>query len=152
MRVIQKERFLLRARRMVFCFLPLSCGIVLTVFGSIHFESDRNVIAKATRKDSVPVTQGQRIAELKRLTIRPTGFDPTQITCTKGRIVLAIYNRSGLDQVVLRIRTASGELRREIHVPKDEPNWRGAIELSPGRYTITEVNHSDWVCSINVAE
>ena len=89
---------------------------------------------------------------LARLVIRPSGFDPTEVRLQHRRTVFAISNRSGLDQIILRFRSESGGLQREVRIPKEQPNWRGVIELPVGRFVITEVNHPDWVCSIVVAE
>ena len=106
-------------------------------------------IVKATSASVVPQRRGADIqAEL--ITIVPHGFEPQELTRPRGRFLLMIDNRSGLETVTLRLTLEGGPRVREISVPREEPDWSEVIDLDPGRYLLTEANHSDWVCVITI--
>ncbi len=98
---------------------------------------------------SVPQRRGADIqAEL--ITIAPHGFEPRELSRPRGRFVLMIENRSGLKGVALRLSRADGSSVREMRVPREEPDWSAVLDLEPGRYLLTEADHSDWVCAIAI--
>jgi hypothetical protein len=106
-------------------------------------------IVKAAPTSVVPQRRGADIqAEL--ITIVPHGFEPQELTRPRGRFLLMIDNRSGLETVTLRLTLEGGPRVREISVPREEPDWSEVIDLDPGRYLLTEANHSDWVCVITI--
>lgn len=86
------------------------------------------------------------------ITIRPSGFEPAEITRPAGRFLLAIENKSGLDEVVLRIRREGGTRHHEGRVWKGNLKWRSAALLSPGRYLLTSPDHPDWNCIITITQ
>ena len=82
------------------------------------------------------------------VTIQPQGFDPAEIARPRGKFALVVDNRSGLDEVTLRLDRENGPRQREAHVPHEGWNWSEVLELEPGRYVLTEANHPNWVCRI----
>lgn len=89
--------------------------------------------------------------EAEIVTIKPHGFEPAEITRPQGRFLLMVDNRSGLEAVSLRLTREGGPRVREMRVPREEPDWSEVVDLEPGRYLLTEANHSRWVCVITIS-
>src|SRR2546423_5127331 len=94
------------------------------------------------------VTRPRLEAEL--ITITPTGFEPSEITRPAGQVLLAAENRSGLDDLTIRIGLDDGVRLAQARASRTRLRWSGVVTLVPGRYTITEANHPEWVCHINI--
>lgn len=88
--------------------------------------------------------------ETELVTIQPQGFEPKQITRPVGRFNLLVDNRSGLEDVSLQIDVETGPRLRSVHVNRSQLDWNDVFDLPPGNYTLTEANHSDWVCRITI--
>jgi hypothetical protein len=85
------------------------------------------------------------------ITIRPEKFEPAEITRqVSGQFLLAIENRSGIEDLDLKLSKQGGEVVREIHFSSRLLDWRGVVDLAPGQYVITEAKHSAWGCRITV--
>jgi len=84
------------------------------------------------------------------IAILPTGFKPAQYTHPKGRFILAVLNRSGLEEVALELYREAGEKLHEVRVPRSKLDWSEDFDLHPGRYVLKEVNHPKWACEITV--
>lgn len=88
--------------------------------------------------------------EAELIVIRPSGFEPSQITRPAGRFILAVENRSGLDEVDLRLDRDDGDRLQQVRVPRSKLDWSGVVDPPPGTYVLTEANHSDWSCRITI--
>lgn len=91
--------------------------------------------------------------ESERITVRPTGFEPAEITRPAGRVLLAVNDRSGLGALTLRLDAGPGVRLREVRVPQDtrgRHEWRQVVNFPPGTYVVTEANHPGWVCRITI--
>jgi hypothetical protein len=88
--------------------------------------------------------------EVQVITVRPRGFEPSNITRPAGIFLLAVDNRSGLDELLLRLDREAGNRVHEQRVPRKKLDWRGAFDLTPGHYVLTEANNPDWVCHITI--
>jgi hypothetical protein len=88
--------------------------------------------------------------ESELITLRHDGFQPKEITRPQGRFFLAIDNRSGLEEVTLRLDHETGNRVKETKVLKEKPKWRGLLDLPPGHYLVTEADHPDWVCRLTI--
>ena len=69
-------------------------------------DSSRKLITSGLSQPQI--SQGQRL-ESELITIRPTGFEPTEIIRPKGPFVLAVENRSGLREVDFQLAFERGE-------------------------------------------
>lgn len=96
------------------------------------------------------ISFNQERVEAELITIRPTGFEPAQITRAGGRFVLAVDNRSGFEEVDLQLNRETGSREREALVHRKQLDWREFVDLPPGRYVLKEVNHPDWACLITI--
>jgi hypothetical protein len=88
--------------------------------------------------------------ETELITITPTGFDPADITRPQGRVVVEVDNRSGLEEVELRLDRSNGVREKEVRVHRTALDWSGEVNLRPGTYFLGEAGHPDWACRITV--
>jgi hypothetical protein len=95
------------------------------------------------------VTQSPQI-RTELITILPTGFDPTEIRVADGQFRIAVDNKSGLDDVTLRLTHEGGARVREMRLPPGQLKWREKLNLPDGTYVLTESNHAHWRCRIVV--
>jgi hypothetical protein len=88
--------------------------------------------------------------ETELVTVRPHGFEPAEITRIGGRFLLAVENRSGVEELWLRLDNETGGKEREERVHRKKLDWNDVVELKPGSYRLTEAHHPDWVCRITI--
>jgi hypothetical protein len=151
-----KRRFKLNGRRLT----------ILVFTAVIAFLAFRAPAKAWLGKNALPqqqdpsTTQGQVAAatpkpvpthvESELITIRPSGFEPTQITRPKGNFFLFVENRSGLNSVTLRLDRVAGNRLIDVPVPRERLDWAELLNLTPGDYTVTEANHPNWVCHVTI--
>jgi hypothetical protein len=102
--------------------------------------------ASASTQNS-SVTQQQEQGVIRLLT---SGFTEAEISGMSGQYRLVATRASQNEEVVLQLKTGSGELVQEITMPQEKLDWTTLIELAAGSYTLTVVNHPDWVCQITI--
>src|SRR5712671_843197 len=73
-------------------------------------------------RPSLPLAQTSQI-RTELITIRPTGFDPAEIRLTDGQFRIAVDNKSGLDEVTLRLTREGGARVRELRLPPGQLKW-----------------------------
>ena len=95
---------------------------------------------------SSPIPSGRAEAEL--LVLRSDGFKPSEITRPPGRFLLALQNHSSAEEISLVLKQESGASMREVRLAKGQSKSKEILELPPGRYVLTEVNHPEWICTI----
>jgi hypothetical protein len=98
-----------------------------------------------------PGTSIQRM-DIEVITIRPTGFERTQITRPKGRFGIAVENRCGLAELVLRLDQEGGPRLRQGQLSSKNLNWKEVFDLLPGHYVLTEAGNPSWLCRITITE
>ncbi len=76
------------------------------------------------------------------------GFEPSKIVRPAGKFALAVVSRTGLDSLSFSLAAANGAQLRAKQVPRESPHWVDVYDLAPGRYTVRETSHADWVCEI----
>jgi len=141
----------------------VAIGILLSggVTAAAVWASRSNAAREASRMNSTPSAvlssplgvQGGSLArpiEGEVITIRPTGFEPREITRPKGLFLLAVENRSGLRTIQLRIDRLAGDRLREMQMPRNKHDWREGFDLPPGKYILSEAFHPEWTCSITI--
>lgn len=129
----------------------LTCFVIAALAVTVHawFSS-----AVATSQVQSPTQRQNRSApnpapyEVERVTITPTGFEPAQINRPASPFVLAIDNRSGLQEATLEVFREDGHKLHEIKGPKGQLNQRKFLDLPPGSYVLKVANHPDWSCQI----
>lgn len=93
--------------------------------------------------------------EVELITLRPTGFDPAEITRPPGPFVLAIENRSGGDVGELRLTPGDdappgAPHLLEARVAKDQSSRAKRLNLPPGTYRLGQEGRPGWLCTIIV--
>ena len=84
------------------------------------------------------------------ITITTTGFEPTELTRPKGEFLLAIDNRSGLDDVDFYFERETGG---RVEVPlsrRGKLAWRELVNLTPGTYILRATNDESWRCRLTI--
>lgn len=90
--------------------------------------------------------------DIEVITIRPTGFERTEITRSKGLFGIAVENRSGLADIALRLDHEGGPRLGQAQLSSRKLSWKLAINLPPGRYVMTEASNPAWVCHFTITE
>ncbi|HEX6731550.1 MAG TPA: hypothetical protein VF074_16105 [Pyrinomonadaceae bacterium] len=122
--------------------LLVSGALILAHWKYAEVPTEVAVMAQAQS----PPTELQ--AEL--ITITPTGFEPAEITRPQGRFLLAIDNRSGLDEIEFYLERETGG---RVDVPlsrRGKLAWREAIDLPRGTYILRAPNDESWRCRITL--
>lgn len=102
---------------------------------------------------AVSASQGNSSAqrlEAETIAIRPWGFEPEEIIRPRGKFILRVDNRSGLDEVDLQITREIGGPLHAARVPRGKLDWRELIDPPPGTYVLRETGHPAWSCRIIV--
>lgn len=94
---------------------------------------------------------GQDESEAEVIVLLPGGFEPTEVTRPHGRFLLVVNNRTGLEQVELRLERESGGGRlHEVRLSEGRLRSKQYEDLTPGTYLLTEADHPDWLCRITI--
>ena len=88
---------------------------------------------------------------VEMISVGPEGFEPTSLTRPSGRFLLAINNRSGLDELSIQLIREDGKLMQQARVNRKRPKWRSIVNLPAGVYRLTETTQADWVCRIVIS-
>lgn len=135
---------------LIAALLLITAGLTVT---ARTWLSSGEVVAKSVPKPAPADTNPRAQApQEERAVIRllTSGFSPTELSDTSGPYRLVITRPSQDEEVVLQLKTESGELVQEIEMPSEKLNWTTLIELEAGSYTLTVANHPQWVCHLTV--
>ncbi len=88
--------------------------------------------------------------EVEVITVRPSGFEPREITRRAGVFILAITNQTGATELALHLDRVQGNRVQEVRLPKGKVRWNKIFDLPSGDYVLSEQNHPDWICRIKL--
>lgn len=91
--------------------------------------------------------------DVERATVRSTGFEITKISRPKKNpFFLIIENRTGLRELTFQINKDNGQKvnDKDLKSPTGKLSFTGVIDLPPGNYSLSEVNHKEWSLAITV--
>ena len=125
----------------VFLGLLLAAGVLVAVFG-LSQVGPFNV--HATQALAAP----QVVQDELQIQLGPTGFTPTDVQRSAGTFGIAVENSSLTGEYTLRLKAADGTVVKEVQIQKGSAAW--TVTLAAGEYTLTEANHSHWLCRIVV--
>ena len=94
---------------------------------------------------SVPLVQ-------ELLTLRPTGFDPAELTIPSGNFQLAVDNLTGLSSISLTLTEERKDKLKDIKIDSKNRDWREEINLKTGVYILSEASNPKWTCRITVTD
>lgn len=101
---------------------------------------------------SAAALQTQSRLEAERITLRPTGFEPAEITRPAGRFLLAVNDRSGEESITLLLVRGPTNLVSEARI-RERPRkyeWRQVVNLPAGRYELRTAENPEWRCQITL--
>ena len=84
------------------------------------------------------------------VTLRPTGFEPSEVSVPAGRYLLVVNNRTGLEQFTPRLGREGQGAADEAGTLRHKRAWKKALQLTPGQYALAEADRPEWVCRITV--
>lgn len=118
-----------------------------------HQDAERDAdtpLPSATSRSVVAGQISQPTDTLPGLAVMLTrhGFEPSKIVRPIGKFALAVVPRVGFFSLSLSLNGANGAQLRSKQLPRESPQWVEVFDLAPGRYTLRETNHIDWVCEI----
>lgn len=143
----------LAGRRLLLLMLTLVIGVAAGTFtnqaNSLHKikKPGRGAVTNSEASSAAP----QQKIEAELITIYPQGFVPREIRRPPGKFLIAIDNRSGIQEIELRLDHETGNRLRQVQVARKKVAWRDLVELPPGKYRLTEANHPDWVCRFEIS-
>ena len=88
--------------------------------------------------------------EVEVITLQAHGFEPVEITRPQGRFVLGIDNRSGREDIDLRLERAEGGRVAALEARNRRLSWRDEVDLPPGQYVVRATNQHEWSCLITI--
>lgn len=94
------------------------------------------------------VSQSAPRPEAELLVLRSDGFKPNEITRPQGPFLLALQNHSSEEELSLVLKAESGASMRQVRMAKRQSKLKEILELTPGRYVLTDANHPEWTCKI----
>jgi len=133
----KRYKTLLRFKRFVTAIIAvLLVGVVLLAVWAN---------TKRTSVTAAGVLQGR---DEIRIQLSSNGFSPSEVQHAPGSFAIAVENTTLSTEYKLRLKAEDGTVLNEVQVQKGSSAW--TVTLQTGRYTLTEVNHSEWVCNIVV--
>lgn len=82
--------------------------------------------------------------------LNPEGFEPVEAMLPAGDYLLVFNNRTGLDDLALRVERERQGTVSEVRPRRRERAFRQMHRLTPGTYVITETSHPDWTLRLTV--
>ena len=142
--------------------LILTAGVLLVVgvtkaqFVGRYAEVDSvtnatNAIAPVAIPSSLDQSQ-EASPEVKLILIalRPEGFETNEMQLEPGDYLFIIGNRTGLQNVNVRLDRDGNERIDAASVGGRQRDWKKRLKLSPGVYVLTANDNPDWICRIVV--
>lgn len=140
-----------KARLVLILISPLITGLLVSAFARLI----PTVVAKLPARSIISETATQasaqsdsRQVEVEEVLLSPSGFEPAELNLPSRRFILAVVNRSQVEELSLQIYREAGGKLHEMHLPGGQVDWTGSLDLPPGRYVLIEANHPDWRCRI----
>ena len=148
---IQRAVFLVAGT--LLCFSLSGGSIEATNINLQHADTPTNTDFQLPSNDTSALrTPSAGIIGIKYIRLYPHGFEPQKITSMEGPFLLAVDNRSGFikGEITFRLDKVGANRIREARLPVRKRGWRERIDLAPGTYLLTEINHPQWKCEITI--
>ena len=106
----------------------------------------------APDSSSAPTAQSDEASpdiKVVLVNLRPEGCEPEELQLTAGEYLFIVRNRSGLEEVNLRLIRENQQLA-DGKIPAQRKDWKQRLKLTPGTYQLTESTQPEWTCRIVV--
>jgi hypothetical protein len=142
------------SRRLSAKFVLVSLiAIVVSAFVALSLsgrERPNAALAENQPYAAAQATPAPSDIKVARLTLRPHGFEPKQMTHPKKTFYLMVENRSGIMDVNLRLDRVAGGRLHEGPVKRRTQTWIEKCDLPPGSYRLSVAERPDWICDITI--
>lgn len=114
-------------------------------------ETAANAIAPAAIPSSLDQSQeaGPEV-KLILIALRPEGFETNEMQLEPGDYLFIIGNRTGLQNVNVRLDRDGNERIDAAAVGGRQRDWKKRLKLARGVYVLTANDNPDWICRIVV--
>lgn len=99
---------------------------------------------------AAPQRPPAQTADVVRVALTRFGFNPLKVTRPRGRFLLAVDDRSGLEAANISLVRVAGGKMHDVRVSRKNPRWFSLIDLPPGDYKLVEASRPDWACEIRI--
>ena len=124
--------------------------IATATLASFRWRRDLRTVTEAKTLNNPTLVQQRASLDSQRITLRPTGFEPAEVSRPAGRFLLAINDRSGRADTSLILMRDTGERLKEVRL-RETPRkheWREVVNLPPGRYVLVDAADREKICRI----
>ena len=114
--------------------------------------TESRLIDGSSTSTSVQPQVSDQAVEVEVITAHPYGLEPREISRPSGPFILAVHNRSRLDQVSLQLNRANGASAgvREISLPAGKLRQLSLLDLPPGQYVLADTIRPNFACKITI--
>lgn len=140
--------------------------LIVTVATITVLGTARAFFARPRTSPTSAPSQPAKIREVSVITVQPNGFEPKEVTHQRD-LLLVVDNHSGLPAITLELSlltdsgvrvpiplklkpTDAGNGIAELRVPREVVAFHNQLSLAPGQYLLTEANHKEWSCRLNI--
>lgn len=96
------------------------------------------------------VAQSDSKLTVERVTIFPYGFEPEELTVHPVPFLLTIDDRAGTDDFAFQLVSQQNQPVLQTAISSGSSSTHKQLTLAPGKYSLKETSHPDWVCTITV--
>jgi hypothetical protein len=141
------RRFVAKFVLVLLTAVAVSTFVALALSGRERLLGSSLAGSQPNAAQATPVNSDIKVA---RLTLRPHGFEPNQMTRPKKTFLLMVENRSGIEDVTLRLDRLAGGRLFERPVKKRNQIWTDKFDLPPGSYRLSVAENPKWICDITI--
>jgi len=165
------SRFNILKRKPVVLFVVIACAVVCVVsvsawrLSKAKDSSIANPQTQTSTEITSPPLQTRERLSAERITVKPSGIEPSEITRTSEAFLLIVDNKSGIENISFRlerVNTQAGTnettgnsivtVRNDIRVGNGRNKWHDKLNLQPGEYVLTATDRPEWSCRITVTQ
>lgn len=112
------------------------------------FPSENPVAPELKAKQEASVSSTGDEPRVVSLQVTQFGFEPTETTALRGKVLLLVQNRTGNRNLNFYLIRENQERLAQSEPQKRD--WKAHVQLGPGTYIVGETNHPEWQSIIRV--
>jgi pectin methylesterase-like acyl-CoA thioesterase len=106
-------------------------------------------ISRPPRLSAAQRTRTTSPGEVELITLTANGFEPNEFTRPVGKFLFGVNNRSGVSGLTFRLLQEGGTPHGEKRMAREKV-WRKVVNLPPGLYLLSVVDHPEWSCRVTI--